>query len=91
MRNPILAIAIAFVLAAPSAALADNKNKQRNIEVHDSGFGVSPPAIISRSDGGGATVGRKSGLYNTTSQSGKGDTHPSPLRPGWDLKANKER
>jgi hypothetical protein len=58
MRNPVLSIAIAFVLAAPCTALAGDKGKQRNIELNDYGFGVSMPVTTSRSDGGGATVGR---------------------------------
>ena len=33
MRNPILAIAIAFVVVAPCTALAGGKNKEKNIEV----------------------------------------------------------
>ena len=58
MRNPILAVTIAFVLAAPCTALAGDKNKNKAIEVQDYGFGVSIPVTTSRSDGGGATIKR---------------------------------
>jgi len=61
MRNSILAIAIALVLVAPCTALAGDKNKSKGIEVQDYGFGASRPVTTSRSDGGGATVGRKNG------------------------------
>jgi hypothetical protein len=39
MRNPILAIAIAFVVVAPCTALAGGKNKEKNIEVQSFSYG----------------------------------------------------
>ena len=72
MRNSILAIAIAFVLALPCIALAGGKKKGpgEGIEINSTNTRVTPPRDISRvgpaktttpagrSDGGGATVGR---------------------------------
>jgi hypothetical protein len=72
MRNPILAIAIAFLLAAPCTALAGGKKKgpTEGLEITSTNIRVTPPRDISRvgpakttagtprSDGGGATVGR---------------------------------
>jgi len=82
MRNPILAIAIAFVLAAPCTAFAGDKGKQRNIEVQDYGFGVSMPITSSRSDGGGSTVGRKQVSSATTKAPIGGSTGPTaPPKP----------
>jgi type VI secretion system (T6SS) effector Hcp len=41
MRNPILAITIAFVLAAPCTALAGEKNKEKYIELQGYNQGVN--------------------------------------------------
>src|SRR5262245_21123425 len=43
------------ILGESTSAIADGKGA---IEVTDYGFGVSMPVTASRSDGGGATVGR---------------------------------
>jgi hypothetical protein len=77
MRNPVLSIAIALVLAAPCTAFAGDKGKQRNIEVQDYGFGVSMPVTTSRSDGGGSTVGRKQVSSPTTKALIGGSTGPT--------------
>lgn len=79
MRNPILAVTIAFVLGLPCIALAGDKNKNKSIEVQDYGFGVSMPVTTSRSDGGGATVKRSAG---TITHRKAGGTQQEYLRNG---------
>ena len=88
MRNPILAVAIAFVLTAPSSTLAEDKNKQRGIEVQDYSFGVSMPVTTSRSGSGGsprdissgqATGKRQYKPVTTLSGPGSGTTAGKPL------------
>jgi len=53
MRNPILATAIAFVLAAPCTAFAGEKNKEKSIEVQGYSWGVNNAGSMSKSTGGG--------------------------------------
>jgi hypothetical protein len=79
MRNPILPIAIAFVLAAPCTALAGDKNKSKGIELQDYGFGTSMPVTTSRSDGGGTAKVTSSG---TLTHRKAGGTQQEYLRSG---------
>jgi len=82
MRNAFLAIAIVFALTAPGSAFAGDKNKSKGIEVQDYGFGTSMPVTTSRSDGGGATVGRKQVSSPTTKAPIGGSTGPTaPPKP----------
>jgi hypothetical protein len=54
MRNPILAIAIVFVLAAPFTALAGDK-KEKSIEINSYSWGVSNAGSMSSGTSGGAS------------------------------------
>ena len=53
MRNPILAIAISFALAAPCTALAGDK-KEKTIDVQSYSFGVGNAGSMSTGAGTGS-------------------------------------
>jgi len=53
MRNPVLAIAIVFVLAAPCTTLAGEK-KEKTIDVQSYSWGVSNAGSMSTGTGGRA-------------------------------------
>jgi hypothetical protein len=86
MRNPVLGIAIAFALAVPCTALAEDKDKQRTFEVNDCGFGPTIPVTPSSSGSGAATKPIKVSQYATgrrqhSKRSSTGGGNPTTGKP----------
>jgi type VI protein secretion system component Hcp len=53
VRNPVLAIAIAFMLATPCTAFAGEKKQKDAIEINSYSWGASNAGSMSKSTGGG--------------------------------------